>query len=214
MPTGKKANKQRKFAGGATCGAGTPFGGMPRIAAGALSEEQTDLIIDGAVAAVHYTIPEARACLYQADLLRRLLAVSLPGSSFEMKLGAVNLHPRRADIEVITFDPRPTGNLDDGFHAWLENREGILLDCSMPISLHDEGYRIRRDEYFSHRDRTVPFEDFVLVYEELPELELVCPPEAERMMQQMVLAAADVAPKPPGMITMDVRWKPGREPKS
>lgn len=177
-----------------------------------ISEDDMDLIIDGAVGAVHHVMPHPGLCLPQCVLLGRMLGELLPHRRFDLRLGSLVLHPQRGDVEPITFDPRGPGGIDDGFHAWLEDADGVLLDSSMCITLNAEGYDVPPDQYFSCVGRTIPFDDFVLVYEELPDLQLLGLHESQVMLDHLYRAATLGTPMPHGQVMLDIGWKGGKPP--
>lgn len=166
-----------------------------------------DAIVDVALGGVRLAMPGAGLCLPTCVLLQRILAQSLPGSAFSLRLGSLQVHPQDGTASVITFDPRTPEGIDGGFHAWLEDKAGKVLDPSIAVTLHDEGYEVDPNTYFLDAGRKFVRHGLLFIYEELPELELVGIEESEPHLAGLMALALDGEVPEPGLIHLDVRWR-------
>ncbi|MEZ4447289.1 MAG: hypothetical protein R3B72_49885 [Polyangiaceae bacterium] len=106
----------------------------------------SDDLIDtlaSALGAVHQVMAGPGLCLPQCYLLRRVLAAHHPGHPFTLCLGALRVDPLDRG-QPILFDPRTDAgvDIDAGFHAWLEDEQGRMVDPSILVTLVAEGYAV------------------------------------------------------------------------
>jgi hypothetical protein len=144
-----------------------------RHAAALQRERERDQLIDIAVSGVRFVTQGPRLCLQMSVLLETLLADVLPADLFKVRLGSLHVHPTREGQEGITFDPRGTEGVDGGFHAWVEDRRGELVDPSIAASLAAEGYDVDPAELVQCAGRSFVAFDLGFAYEPLDDLELI-----------------------------------------
>lgn len=181
----------------------------------------SDELLDRAVNALRFVIPDPRQCLQSAFLLSRVLDAVARGHGFVLKLGSLHVipedqnHPEGPSI----FDPREwprgaDGSLppEAGFHAWLERRDGTLLEPSILLTLAGDGYDVRGDGYFTCGGRRTKLEGLWFVYEPLPDLQLVGVGPSEPHLA-LALKLALTGPSPGlhrdalGPNYLDVKWR-------
>lgn len=172
-------------------------------------QERDDRVIDEAVARTRVAVNGPGLCLPMCVLLQRVLAHLAPERPFTLRLGALNVYPTEGSGEPISFDPRHPEGIDAGFHAWLEDQHGMLLDPSVLITLAADGYGVDRDSYFLDGGRRFVRFDLAFVYEELLELELLGVERSEPMLARQLALALHGIPHPPGTIHLDVGWREG-----
>lgn len=170
-------------------------------------ERERDAIVDAAVGALRHAMPGPGLCLPSCLLLQRLLGHFLPSETFRLRLGSLHVHPQDTTASAITFDPRTPEGIDGGFHAWLEDKSGKVLDPSIAVTLHDEGYDVNPDTYFLDGGRNFVRHGLAFIYEELPELELIGVEESEPQLAHLERMALTGEPAPAGTVYLDVRWR-------
>ncbi len=193
VPTGKKSKRKAEKA---------------RMA------EAHDTIIDDAVSRVRWIVRGRGLCLPMCVLLQRALAVFVPERPFRLRLGALNVAPLSTDsgIEPISYDPRGVDGIDGGFHAWLEDDHGRLLDPSILVTLHADGYDVNPESYLLDGRRRMPYDQIGLFYDELPELELLGVERSEpALAAQMEFVFTGRPPSGVLAIHLDVGWRDGVE---
>mgnify|MGYP007026487961 CR=1 FL=1 len=169
--------------------------------------KRQERIVLGAGGAVRFAVRGPRLCLPMCFLLQRVLAQQLPDRPFMLRLGSLHVLPEDDRASPILFDPRSPGGIDDGFHAWLEDRHDTVLDPSIHPTLSGEVYPLHPDDYFYDSPRQFTFEGMRFVYEVLPELQITGVEESERHLAALMKwAMAGVVPEP-GTIYLDVRWR-------
>lgn len=145
-----------------------------------------------------------------------MLSLLLPAARYELRLGALNVVPRGL-AEPISFDPRRDDGTapnpgplppDEAFHAWLETPKGDLLDPSIFLTLHAEGYHVDRESYILAQGRKFVQHDLAFLYEELRELELVGLAESEAHLERAVSFVQSGHPLDLGPNFLDVAWRP------
>lgn len=173
-----------------------------------VKQEAREAIIDRALGAARVAINGPRLCLPMCVLVERILAQVLPAPHFSLRLGSLQVYPEDRRIDPIHFDPRTPDGIDGGFHAWLEDTNGLLLDPSILVTLHADGYKVDPQSYFLVGGRNFILSGLRLIYEELPELELLGVEESEpHLARLMALAMRGELPPAPGMIHLDVGWR-------
>jgi len=134
-------------------------------------------------------------CLPVCVLVQRVLAKTLPARGFALRLGSLHVLSRDPETGSISFDPRnPDGTTpapgrlpsDTPFHAWLEDSRGELLDPSILVTLHAEGYDVDSETYVHGGGRDFDLQGLRFVYEELHELELLGVKESEEHLDRAV----------------------------
>jgi hypothetical protein len=183
-----------------------------RKAANARKLETVDSIIDNAVSRVRWIVQGRGLCLPMCVLLQRVLAVVVPGRAFHLRLGALNVGPlaKATDVEPIAYDPRGQDGIDGGFHAWLEDDHDRLLDPSILVTLHADGYDVDPESYLLDGRRRMPYGNLAMIYEELPELELLgVEPSEPALTAQMDFVLRGRPPTGPLKIQLDVGWRAG-----
>lgn len=176
--------------------------------------EAREQVIDWAVSVAHHVMPLRGLCLPQCVLVERLLGERLPPPQFTMKLGALRVFPEGSAGDPIFYDPRGPGGIEDGFHAWLEQPDGRLLDPSICLTLHADGYDVNPAEYTIAGGRSFSSRGHVYLYEELADLEMIGLAETEPVLESCRRVAYGLPPGPPGDCLLDVRWRNGaRSPR-
>jgi hypothetical protein len=170
-------------------------------------DERRVNILDRAVASARHAVRSPRLCLPMCVLLERILVKVLPVPHFSLRLGSLQVHPEDKSVSPIAFDPRGPDGIDGGFHAWLEDTNGALLDPSIFPTLDAEGYDVDADNYFIGGGRTFVRAGLVFVYEELPELELLGLEKSELQLARLMDFALLGEMSPPGVIYLDVGWR-------
>ncbi|XXX74132.1 hypothetical protein WMF30_41455 [Sorangium sp. So ce134] len=167
--------------------------------------EAREAIIDRAVGAARIAVDGRGLCLPMCILLERILAQVLPAPRFSLRLGSLQVYPEDENVDPIQFDPRTPDGIDGGFHAWLEDDSGQLLDPSISVTLHAEGYRIDPLDYCLAASRDYVWSGLRFVYEQLGELELLGVAESEsHLARLMALAMRGEPVRTPGIIHLDV----------
>jgi hypothetical protein len=171
--------------------------------------EDQDRLVDDAIARTWSVLYGPGLCLPMCVLLQRVLADRVPQRPFALRLGALNVGPIEdgPSADPIAFDPRHPDGIDAGFHAWLEDAKGNVLDPSILVTLKAEGYDVDPQTYFLDGGREFVRFDLAFVYEELPELELLGVAESESILDNRLAGALRGAPLVPGTIYLDVRWR-------
>lgn len=164
-------------------------------------------VIERAVAAVRFAMPDAGICLPMCVLLKRLLARELPARHFFLRLGSLHVIPQDGTLGPVLFDPRGPDGIDGGFHAWLEDESGRLLDPSIHPTLGALGHRIDKCDCFIDGGRSFVVDGVAFLYEVLPELEVIGLPESEPHLSRLEAFALTAKRSPPGVIHLDVRWR-------
>ncbi|MCK6536833.1 MAG: hypothetical protein L6Q84_28025, partial [Polyangiaceae bacterium] len=131
-------------------------------------ERERDDVVDAAVGALRYAMPGPGLCLPSCVLLQRLLRHFLPSEEFLLHLGSLHVRSQDSTASAITFDPRTPEGIDGGFHAWLEDKAGKVLDPSIPVTLHDEGYDVNPDTYFLDCGRNFVRHGLLFTYDPPP----------------------------------------------
>lgn len=170
-------------------------------------ERERDDVVDAAVGALRYAMPGPGLCLPSCVLLQRLLRHFLPSEEFLLHLGSLHVRSQDSTASAITFDPRTPEGIDGGFHAWLEDKAGKVLDPSITVTLHDEGYDVNPDTYFLDCGRNFVRHGLLFTYEELPELELVGVEESEPHLARLMALALQGEVLAPRHVYLDVRWR-------
>jgi hypothetical protein len=188
VPTGRKAGRQRR----------RDAYHAARAAA-----------LDRGIRAARMATNSPGLCLPMCVLLGRILDEGFPAHGFSLRLGA--LHVVAKDEERfgrISFDPRGPGGIDDGFHAWLEDADGFLVDPSILVTLRSHGFEVNPDDYLVAKQRRFPDSELFFVYEELPELELLGLEASEPGLANF-MALAMHGRRPAGVvdILLDVGWR-------
>jgi hypothetical protein len=125
-----------------------------------------------------------------------------------LRLGSLHVVPIDVSVEPIVFDPRGPDGIDGGFHAWLEKLDGELLDPSICPTLAAEGYDVDGGTYFTERSKKFVMSGLGMIYEELPNLELLGLEASEPgLRHQMNLAMLGILPPEPIAILLDVGWR-------
>ncbi len=170
--------------------------------------EAREAMIDRALGAARVAINSPRLCLPMCVLVERILTQVLPAPHFSLRLGSLQVEPEDKNIDPIYFDPRSPDGIDGGFHAWLEDTNGQLLDPSILITLHADGYKVDPSSYLLVGGRTSVLPGLRFVYEELPELELLGMAASEpHLAVLMAWAMHGKIPPAPGRIYLDVGWR-------
>src|SRR5262249_49548948 len=136
-------------------------------AAQAANVEARERIIDRALGVARVPMHEAGLCLPMCVFLERLLAKVLPGPPFSIRLGALRVGSRDANVEGIWFDPRDPDGIDAGFHSWLEDANGALPDPSICLTLHSHGYAVDPQHYLLATKRQFVHGVLSFTYDEL-----------------------------------------------
>ncbi|MEZ4444380.1 MAG: hypothetical protein R3B72_35225 [Polyangiaceae bacterium] len=176
-----------------------------------------DLIdtLASALGAVHEVMAGPRQCLPQCYLLRRVLAAHQPGHPFTLCLGGLRVDPLDG-AQSMLFDPRTDVGIDinAGFHAWLEDEDGRMVDPSILWTLVAEGYAVDPTEIVVAESRRFVGFGLGFTYERLTELVLVgmeaSEPHIARLERWVRLAMLDIEPPPleHGVVALDVEWRP------
>jgi len=177
-------------------------------------EEAHDQLVDEAVSRVHHLMQGRGLCLPMCVLLQRVLAIFIPQRLFHVRLGALNVFPlsNEAGLDSISYDPRGPDGIDGGFHTWLEDNNGLLLDPSILMTLHADGYDVNPRNYLLDGRRRMPYGPLGLIYEELPNLELLGVEESEpALAAQMRFVLTGIPPMEVLEIHLDVGWRAGVE---
>lgn len=152
-------------------------------------------------------------CLPMCVLAERVLAQLLPAPRFSLQLGSLQIEPEDENVEATHFDPRGPKGIDGGFHAWLEDTNGQLIDPSIFLTLHVDGYNVDPQDYILVGGRNFVFSGLRFIYEEVPELELLGLAESEaRLSSLMPVALYGEPAPPPEMMHLDVGWRDSRPP--
>lgn len=196
VPYGKKAKKKRE----------PPF-----------LREADEVLIDHIVTGAQFAVGRApRHCLPMCMLVERLLARALPAFRYSIRLGALNVLSRDERVEGISFDPRgddgqapSPGVLPSGaaFHAWLEDGRGELLDPSILLTLHADGYDVDPAGYFLGGGRQFERHALVFIYEELKELKLIGVDESEDFLARAASFVLRGHPLDLGANFFDLTWQ-------
>jgi hypothetical protein len=194
VPTGKKALRKREAA----------------KAHGA----EREAVIEEAVVLSRVLMSDPGLCLPMCVFMERLLQKVLRGSTFTLRLGSLRTYPGDASIapEPLFFDPRGPDGIDGGFHAWLEDADGALLDPSVFATLADRGFNVNPRHFCRTYARKFWTSNVAFEYEELPELELIGLPETASVLQNWLAWALRRKPDEPfdmGHVHLDVRWRRG-----
>ena len=164
-------------------------------------------VIERTVAAVRFAMPDVGICLPMCVLLKRFLARELPARPFFLRLGSLHVIPQDGTTDPVLFDPRGPGGIDGGFHAWLEDDSGRLLDPSIHPTLSALGYRVDERNCFIDGGRSFVVDGLAFLYEELPDLEVIGLPESEPHLSRLEAFALTAQRSPPGVIHLDVHWR-------
>lgn len=183
-----------------------PSGKTERRRALKKKERERERILYAAVGAVRYAIGGAGLCLPTCFVLRRFLERVMPSMTYTMKLGALNVRPLEGSADAIAFDPRGPDGIDGGFHAWLEDTGGAVLDPSIAVTLHAEGYDVDPGCYLLDGGRRFTRFGLEFWYEELGALELFGVEESEPQIVELLRMATTGEPAAPGVVHLDVRW--------
>ncbi|MCA9623867.1 MAG: hypothetical protein KC731_32820, partial [Myxococcales bacterium] len=113
-------------------------------------------------------------------------------------------------------DPRTDVGIDinAGFHAWLEDEHGRMVDPSILWTLVAEGYAVDPTEIVVAESRRFVGFGLGFTYERLTELVLVgmeaSEPHIARLERWVRLAMLDIEPPPleHGVVALDVEWRP------
>lgn len=196
VPYGKKARKRRE---------------PPTM------READELVVDHMVTGAQLAVGRApRHCLPICALVERLLARALPMFRFELRLGALQVLPRDQSVSPIAFDPRDdegrapsAGPLppDAAFHAWLEDARGELLDPSILLTLHADGYDVDPEGYFLGGGREFERYGLVFIYEPLRELELTGVEASEAFLVRATSFILTGRPLDLGANFFDLVWR-------
>jgi len=196
VPHGKKAKQQR---------------------AADVKREADERVIDRVVGRAQFAVRHAPGhCLPLCVLVQRVLSLVLPAAGYELRVGALNVVPQRGLAEPISFDSRPDNGTSptpgvlppgEAFHAWLETPRGSLLDPSIFLTLHAEGYHVDRESYILAQGRKFEQHDLAFLYEELTELELVGLAESEAHLERAVSFVQFGYPLDLGPNFLDVAWR-------
>lgn len=183
------------------------------------AREGRERLLDRAVSAVRLVIPNPSLCLQTCFLLERILDVVMPAHGFTLRLGSLRVFPMDpADRNGPLFmDPRDPDGVGDGplppghpFHAWLETASGEFLDPSILLTLHAEGYAVDAGSYTLGLGRTTILSGLRLIYEELPELEVLGVAESEPHLALAMSCALTGEPRELGANYLDVGWRSAR----
>ena len=141
-------------------------------------------------------------------LLERVLEKVLPRSTFSLQLGSLHVVPEDTTSVPVLYDPRGADGIDGGFHAWLQDRNGQLLDPSILATLAADGYDVDPDAYILSAQGRV-FAKFGLgfAYEELADLELLGLEESDVALGRLMVVAMEGRSQPPCEVKLDVRWR-------
>jgi len=175
-------------------------------------QKAQETVIDQAVGAARVAINNPGLCLPMCVLCERILAQVLPSPGFSIRLGSLHVSPEDRDVRPIAFDPRTPDGIEGGFHAWLEDRNGQLLDPSIFVTLHAEGFDTDAASYLLVQGRCFALTGLRFVYEELPELELLGLHESEPQLARLMALAMRGEPCPKGTVYLDVGWRNARSP--
>lgn len=164
-----------------------------------------------AVGAVRGVVRGRGLCLPMAVVLERVLETLLPEDAFRVKLGSVHILPLDQTALPVSYDPRGPEGVDGGFHAWVEDRRGELLDPSIGITLAADGHDVDPEVLIQCAGRTFDAFERRFVYEEIENLELVGREAAEEYLATTVHVATTggLPPGSPGVLVcpLDVRWR-------
>lgn len=170
-------------------------------------DERRAVIINRAVGGVRLAISGPRLCLPTCVLLERTLALVLPLPRFSLCLGSLHVIAEDKRSSPIAFDPRGPDGIDGGFHAWLEDANGALLDPSIHPTLNAAGYNVDATSCFVEGGRSFIWAGLEFVYEALPELELLGLDESEPHLAHLMEFALKGERPPPGVLCLDVGWR-------
>lgn len=191
---------------------------MPFVPSGKNAERQRrrDAYHSARAAALDRGIRAARTatnspglCLPMCVLLGRILDEGFPAHRFSLRLGALYVVAKDEErFGRISFDPRGPGGIDDGFHAWLEDADGFLVDPSILVTLRSHGFDVNPGDYLVAKQRNFPDSELFFVYEELPKLELLGLEASEPGLASL-MALAMHGRRPGGVvdILLDVGWQ-------
>jgi hypothetical protein len=182
-----------------------------RRAAALQRERERDQLIDLAVSGVRFATQGPRLCLQMSVLLENLLGEVLPKDLFKVRLGSLHVFPTREDQDPITFDPRSPDGVDGGFHAWVEDRRGELVDPSIAPTLAAEGYAVDPADLIQCAGRSFTAFDLRFHYEPLDELELLNLDKSAHWIASMrELATMGGFRAPPSILLcpLDIRFRP------
>jgi hypothetical protein len=197
-----------------------PHGKKSKRKQDALRQREADeRVIDSVVAKAQEAIRHAPGlCLPACVLIDRVLAELLPHFRFALHLGALSILSEGGAFPPRLFDPRRSdGSPPDagvlprgeGFHAWLESREGDLLDPTIFLTLAAEGYDVDPAEYPMSKGRRLERNGLEFVYEPLPQLELIGVAESEAHLRRAVSFVLTGSPPAThlGPNVLDVAWR-------
>ena len=148
-----------------------------------MTDDERESILDAMVSGARIAYPAPQLCLQTRVLLEILLARFLPSPRFSLKLGALHVLTDEP-IGSRYFDPRGPEGVDGGFHAWLEDEQGTLLDPSILLTLAEEGYPIRSRGYLTVEGRLMLLDGLHFIYEPVPELVLVGVDKSEEHLRR------------------------------
>jgi hypothetical protein len=174
------------------------------------TERERDEVLDRAVGAVRSVVRGRGLCLASAVLLDRILERVLPADGFKLKLGSLQVSPVEPGTAGVAYDPRGPAGVDGGFHAWVEDKRGELVDPSITATLAAEGYLVDSESLIQCAGRTFNAFGLRFFYEELQELELINVEEAEPYLSAALhLALTGEPPSPARVLScpLDVRWR-------
>lgn len=167
----------------------------------------TNALVQEAVARTRLAIHDSHVCIAMCVLLQRVLVRLDPSSTFTLRLGSLHVIPHPPRSGRILFDPRGPDGIDGGFHAWLEDTDGRVLDPSILQTLFEEGYAVDPLGYVIAAARV--FDGFAMrfVYEELTTLELTGVDQSEPHLARLMIVVMEGRSQPAGNIYLDVVWK-------
>jgi hypothetical protein len=175
--------------------------------------EGREQIIDQAIGALRLPYPDSRLCLQTCVLLERLLGQVLPPPRYSLRLGSLHVVPVAGPIGPIVFDPRGPDGIDGGFHAWLQDENGQILDPSILVTLDREGYSVNPMSYFLVNSPQTELSGLRFIYEAIPDLQLLGLAESEEhLARAMEFAMTGIGhPGLLGECRLDLAWrtKPG-----
>lgn len=176
--------------------------------------------IDAAVRMARQHLAGGGACLAVSVLVWRLLSTSLPARQFVLRLGALTVWPTRQPDDRTIFDPRDDagqppehdGPLPDGagFHAWVEDARGTVVDPSIFATLRGMGYPTNPAEVAVGSGRRFSSAGWSFRYELRPELELLNLDESEAELTRLADPAIAGRGYAGGHLDLDVAWRSAR----
>lgn len=175
--------------------------------------DDRERVLDAVISGVRLAIPHPKLCLPTCVLAQRMLDLLPTIPRLELKLGALAVFPVDEAIAPIAFDPRGPDGIDGGFHAWLADERGHIVDPSIFVTLNDAGYDVEAGSYLLIPGPRTIHAGLRFVYEELPELELLGLEESEPALSLLMRHAMTGEP-PRGQHTvhLDVDWRLGCKP--